>query len=132
MAALTSTHSLDAPSSAPRVVLQALAHRGELAALELHEARDHAVRTVVVLGLAGAFGLLAGFAATLAVAAAVWDRPNRVAILAGVAVADVLVTGLLGWAASRRLQGWHPFAETCRQFHQDCACIHDVIVSSAR
>lgn len=132
MASFTSSHPLDAPGSAPRVIVEALTHRGELAALELREAQQHGFCTAVIMAFAAGLVLLAGFAATIAVAAAVWDRPNRGAILGWVALGDLAVAGLLALVASRRLKTWQPFAETTRQFHEDCACIHDVIASCAR
>jgi len=132
MASFASTHPLDAPGSAPRVVVEALAHRSELAALELREAQEHGLRTALIMGLAGLLGLLGGFAVNLAIAAAVWNREDRASILAAVTAVYLVGAGILAYLASRRLRTWHPFSETCRQFHEDCACIHDVIVSSAR
>jgi len=132
MASFASSHPLDAPGSAPRVVVEALAHRSELAALELREAQEHGLRTALIMGLAGLLGLLGGFAVNLAIAAAVWNREDRASILAAVTAVYLVGAGILAYLASRRLRTWHPFSETCRQFHEDCACIHDVIVSSAR
>jgi uncharacterized membrane protein YqjE len=132
MASFASSHPLDTPGSAPRVVVEALAHRSELAALELREAQEHGLRTALFLGVAAVLALLGGFAANLAIAAAVWNRGDRASILAAVTAGYLVVAGALAYVGSRRLRTWHPFSETCRQFHEDCACIHDVIVSSAR
>lgn len=125
MIASASSPEIDAPPTLPRVVIDGLVHRGELAGLELSDATGSLARTGIVAGLAFALALLAGFAATFAVAAAVWDRPDRGLILGLVALAYLAVAAVLSWVASRRLKSWRPFSETTRQLREDCACIQD-------
>ena len=64
-----------------KILLEATVHRGELATLELSEARDHACATLLVGVGASVLALLGGFSATFALAALVWDRPDRGLIL---------------------------------------------------
>jgi uncharacterized membrane protein YqjE len=114
-----------APGSVQRVVVEALMHRGELISVELREARAHAARTAVAALLAAALLLLGGFAGTFAVAAAVWNREDRGMILGLLTIAYLAGAVALGFVAARRLRSWQPFAETFRQFHQDCTCLHE-------
>ena len=107
-------------------------HRSELAALELREARQHGFRTAVMIGVSVALVLVGGMAATLAVAAAVWNRDDRGLILSLVAVGYLAVSAAFALVAARRLKTWQPFAETSRQLHADCACIQDIISSAKR
>ncbi len=114
-------------SSVSRLLAGALIHRGELAALELGEARAHTAVTAVLAALAGAFLLLCGFALTLAIAASVWAREDRALIITGVAVSDVCAAALLAWAAYHRARAWTPFSETRRVFHDDCAAVRSLV-----
>lgn len=121
-----------APGSAPRVIVEALVHRGELASLELKEAQQHGLRTALLMGFSGILVLLGGFAGTFALAAAVWQRDDRGLILTFLTLGYLVGAAILAYVASRRLRDWSPFAETCRQFHADCACLHDVIATATR
>jgi uncharacterized membrane protein YqjE len=112
--------------------MDALVHRGELAALELAEARDYGVRTAVLLAISVAFILLGGMAATFAVAAAVWDRPDRGMILTLLALAYVAGSAVFAFVAARRLKAWRPFVETTRQLREDCACIQEIVNDATR
>ncbi len=127
-----SSPPLAAPGSVPRVVVEALMHRGELISVELKEAQVHAARTAVAVVLACALLLLAGFAGTFAVAAAVWNRDDRGLILSLLTLAYLAASAALGFLAARRLRSWQPFAETFRQFHQDCVCLHETLSNAAR
>ena len=104
-------------------------HRGELAAVEFKEAREHGTRTAILVGLSCAFLLLGGFCGTFAIAAAVWERPDRGMILGLITAAYQLPRGALAYVAGRRLGSWKPFAETAKQFQEDCACVHDIAAS---
>jgi len=126
MISFGSTTPMTAPGSTPRVVVEALMHRGELASVEFKEARVHGTRTAILVGLSCAFLLLGGFCGTFAIAAAVWERPDRGMILGLITAAYLLASGALAFAAARRFNTWKPFAETARQFHEDCACVHDI------
>ena len=123
---------LGAVGSIPRVVVEALIHRGELASLEMKEAQTHGTVTAVYGGLAAGFVLLAGFAGTLALAAAVWQREDRVLILSLVTLAYVIVSAALSLVAFNRFKSWQPFVDTRRQFQADCACIHEILNTTAR
>jgi len=114
-------------SSVSRLLAGALIHRGELAALELGEARAHAAVTAALTAIAGAFLILGGFAFTLAIAASVWARDDRALIITGVALAYACAAGLLAWAAYRRTRTWTPFAETRRVLHGDCAAVRELV-----
>ncbi|MBC7365402.1 MAG: phage holin family protein [Undibacterium sp.] len=114
---------LAALGSAPRIVLEGLVHRGELATLELVEARNHATLTTGLAGLAAALTLLAGFASTFTLAALVWQREDRGLILGLVTLVYVLGAVALGWIALRRLKTWSLFAETRHQLGQDYSCL---------
>jgi uncharacterized membrane protein YqjE len=118
--------------SAPRVIVEALVHRGELASLELREAQQHGFRTAVMIGFAAVLVLLGGVAGTFALAAAVWQREDRGLILSLVTLGYFVGAAVFAYVASRRLRNWSPFAESCRQFHADCECLHEVIANATR
>jgi uncharacterized membrane protein YqjE len=107
-------------------------HRGELAGLELREARAHLAVTGAAAAIAGALVLLGGVAGTLAIAAAVWDRGDRGAILGLVTLVYLLCAAALGWWAARRLRCWQPLAETLRQLKEDCSCLHHFLTVNSR
>jgi uncharacterized membrane protein YqjE len=132
MSSLESNSPLGAVGSIPRVVVEALIHRGELASLELKEAQTHGAVSAALGALAAGFLLLGGFAGTLALAASVWQHDDRVLILCLVTLADLGVAAALGLVAAKRLKTWQPFAETCGQFKADCACVHEILNSTAR
>jgi uncharacterized membrane protein YqjE len=132
MISFGSTNPMPAPATTPRVVVEALMHRAELASVELKEARQHGLRTAILAGVSGALLLLGGFCATFALAAAVWNRDDRGLILGLVTVGYLVAAGILAFLAARRMKTWKPFSETARQFREDSACIHDIINSSSR
>jgi uncharacterized membrane protein YqjE len=123
---------LDASGSSPRVVVEALVHRSELASVEFQEAREHAIRTAIAVWFSAAFLLLFGFTATVAVAASVWHREDRGLILSLLALGYLVVAAVLSWVSVRRIKQWEPFSETRRQFHEDCACVQEIISSAKR
>jgi uncharacterized membrane protein YqjE len=118
---------LAAPGSVPGVVVEALMHRGELALLELEEATQHVTRTTAAAVLSATLLLLGGFAGTFAVAAAVWNRPDRGLILALITVAYLAAAAALAFVAAGRLRSWTPFAEIRRQLHEDGACLRGAL-----
>ncbi len=120
---------LPAPGVAFSLLGESLDHRRELAALEVGEARDHAVVSTLLAAGTAALILLTGFAVTLLVASLVWESPHRVAWMVGVCavyggvavgVASVLVT---------RLRMWQPLQETQSQLKQDFQCLSKLIKS---
>jgi uncharacterized membrane protein YqjE len=132
MISFSSAAPVGSPGSTPRVVVEALMHRVELASVELKEVRQHGLRTAILAGVSGALLLLSGFAATFAIAAAVWNRSDRGMILGLITVGYLVGAGVLAFIAARRMKTWRPFSETARQFREDCACVHDIIHSSER
>lgn len=116
---------------APGVILEGLAHRGDLIALELGDARDHAARTAVAAILAVAGAVLTGFATLFALAALVWHRDDRGLIMSVAALAFLIGTVASGWWAARRLKSWQPLAETRRQLAADRACLESLLPKSA-
>ena len=110
---------LAALGATPRIVLEGLSHRGELATLELAEARNHAALTAVFAALSCALVLLAGFAGTFAV----WHRDDRGLILSLVTFVYLLGAGILAWCVTKRLKTWRPLSETRHQLSEDYTCI---------
>lgn len=74
--------------------------RGELAALELEDARDRAVRWLVVALIGAALLLAALMTVSLWVAALYWDGPRALAL--GLLALAYLVGGLVALAIVRR------------------------------
>lgn len=118
---------LGALGPAPRIVLDGLMHRGQLASLELSEACDHAARTTCLAILAGVGALLAGFAGTFTLAALVWHRDDRGLILGLATLGWLGATAALGWWVAHRLRWWQPLAEIRRQLHADRVCLEDLL-----
>jgi uncharacterized membrane protein YqjE len=121
--------ALDRAIPAARVILPALAHRGELASLEAGEARDHLAGSLALTLGAAILTLLGGFAATFAFAALVWAREDRGVLLALVALIYFLAAAGLAWVTTRRLGRWQPLPETRRQLLADQACLRDLLPS---
>jgi uncharacterized membrane protein YqjE len=115
---------MDALGSPPRIILEGLLHRGELAGIELRDARSHLAITGAAAGGAGALVLLGGLTGTFALAALVWERGDRAVILGLVALGYVLVAGALGWWTAARVRSWRPLPETRYQLREDCACLN--------
>ena len=127
-----SSPSASSGTSWPRIAVEALVHRSELAGLEFEEARTHASVTAIIIGAAVAVSLLFGMAVTFAIAAAVWDRPDRGLILSLVAFAYFLGAAGLAWWASRRIKSWRPFDETIVQLRKDYSCLYNHLSEKSR
>lgn len=119
--------ALDQAVPAARVLLPALAHRGELASLETAEARDHLAGSLALTLSAAILTLLGGFTATFAFAALVWTREDRGLLLALLALAYFVTAAGVAWFTARRLRRWHPLPETRRQLHEDQACLRALL-----
>lgn len=115
--------ALDRVAPATRVVLAGLAHRGELAAVETGEARDHLAVSALLGAAVFSLALLAGIALTFTFAALVWHRDDRGLLLGLLTVGYVVAAGGIAWALSRRLRAWGPLRETRRQLRADADCI---------
>lgn len=105
------------------LLCEAAGNRAELAGLELREAREHLVRSLVIGAFVAGFFLMSGMALTLLLAALAWNTPNREWWLAAILGFDVLVTATLFFILMRRLRDWAPLAETQHQLQRDQQCL---------
>jgi uncharacterized membrane protein YqjE len=132
-----------APSAEPRpqlpspgVVLslfaESVSHRAELTALELAEAREHALASLLLAAGTAALGLFTGFALTLLVASLVWELPSRGWWLAGLVAAYLAGATAAGFLLTHRLRTWRPLAGITTQLQQDAQCLTHLIKSAAR
>lgn len=118
--------------SSAAVLARGFDHRAELAAIELGEARDHAVGISGLFMLGAVAALLTGFAINFFVAALWWDTPHRllaIGLLAGVQGA-VALTAVL--TAVNRARSWYPLAHTFDQLKKDSQCLRDLLTPPRR
>jgi len=108
---------------------ESIAHRAELAALELEEAREHVTGSTILAGVVGALALFTGFAFTLLVASLVWDLPSRAWWLGGLCVLYLGAAVTCGMILSHRLRTWQPLEEIQSQMQQDYQCLSQLIKS---
>jgi uncharacterized membrane protein YqjE len=111
---------------------ESVAHRAELAALELDEAREHAVGSLLLAAGTAALVLFTGFALTLLAASLVWDLPGRGWWLAGLMAVYLAGAVTAGFLLTRRLRTWRPLAEVSHQLQEDARCLSHLIKSAAR
>jgi len=123
---------LPAPGVALSLFAESIAHRAELAALELDEAREHALGSLLLAAGTAALVLCTGFALTLLAASLVWDLPNRGWWLAGLMAAYLAGAAATGCLLTRRLRTWRPLAESSAQLQEDTRCLTHLIKSAAR
>jgi uncharacterized membrane protein YqjE len=101
----------------------ALVTRGELAALELTEARERAGRWLVLALVAAVLLLAALVVGALFVVSVFWDT-YRSAAIAAVAVAYAAIGGALGAWLVARLRNAPPLLQaTLAELKQDCAAL---------
>lgn len=101
----------------------ALVTRGELAALELTEARDRAGRWLVLVVLAAVLLLAALLIAALLVVSLFWDAHRSGAIAAVALLYAVAGGAVLAWLAAR-LRAAPPLLEaTIAELKQDCEAL---------
>jgi uncharacterized membrane protein YqjE len=110
---------------------ESAAHRAELAALELDEAREHVAGSGLLAGLVAVLTLFAGFAFTLLVASLVWDLPSRGWWLGGLCCLYVAAAVTAAFLLARRLRDWRPLGEIQTQLQQDYQCLSQLIKSNA-
>lgn len=127
MPAPTLIPGLDQVAPAARVILSGLRHRGELAALETGEAKDHFLRSLLLAAATFAAIQITGLALMFALAASIWHRDDRGWLLGAFALAQLALALGLGWALIRRLRRWNPLAETRRQLHADGECLENLL-----
>lgn len=123
---------LPAPGVALSLFAESVAHRAGLAALELAEAREHALGSLLLAAGTAALALFTGFALTLLAASLVWDLPNRGWWLAGLVAAYLAGAAAAGCLLTRRLRTWRPLAEVSAQLQEDTRCLTHLIKSAAR
>ena len=123
---------LPEPGVALALLCESLAHRAELAAIELEEAQEHAVRCLLLTGAVGALALFAGFALTLLIASQVWDDPHRAWWLGGLTAAYLAGALAAARVLTRRLRDWRPLGETKRQLREDYRCLSNQLNSAGR
>lgn len=111
---------------------ESVGHRAELAALELSEAREHVVGSLLLAAGTAALVLFTGFALTLLAASLVWDSPNRGWWLAGLTAVYVISAIATGFALVRRLHTWRPLSELQFQLKQDYQCLNNLVKSATR
>jgi uncharacterized membrane protein YqjE len=123
---------LPAPGVALSLFAESAAHRAELAALELEEAREHALGSLLLAAGTAALVLFTGFALTLLAASLVWDLPGRGWWLAGLMAAYLAGAAITGFLLTHRLRTWRPLAGISRQLQEDTRCLTHLIKSAAR
>ena len=128
----TARPQLPAPGVALSLFSESAAHRAELAALEMGEARDHALVSTVLAAGTAALGLFTGFAITLLIASLVWDSPHRVWWLAGLCAVYCGAAIWTGMVLVQRLRTWRPLCETHTQLQEDFQCLSKLIKSAIR
>lgn len=119
------------PGVAFSLLSESAGHRAELAALEMGEARDHALVSVLLAVGTGAIALVTGFAITLLLASLAWDSPHRVWWLAGICATYLATAMGLGFVLVRRLRDWCPLESTHTQLQEDLQCLNKLIKSAA-
>lgn len=110
-----------------KVILSGVGHRTELACIEFAEARDAAL--IATLWIVGALMLVMLGVATLTacIAAAFWDTPHRLTVLALMGFGYLAAAAAAFFFLRRKLTEWQPFAETSEQIRKDTQCIQDLI-----
>jgi uncharacterized membrane protein YqjE len=109
-----------------KLALRSFGHRAELVSIELAEARNEAVVSLLLLAGAAALLLLFLFAGTLLIAAAVWETAYRLPVLGGLTFIYLVGGIVLSLIARQRLAAWKPFEATADQFRKDGDCIEQI------
>lgn len=116
-------HLLRRAGPAGRALLDGVNHRLRLALVELADLRDQ-IAASLALGLAAlVLALLAGIAATFAIAAALWHREDRELWLALLTLLYLGGAAALGLTMTRRLKRLRLLPETARQLDEDRLCL---------
>ena len=123
---------LPAPGVAFSLFSESVAHRAELASVEVIEARDHALVSTLLAAGTVTLALFTGFAITLLLASLVWDSPHRVWWLVGLCVLYLGAAVLTGFSLVKRLRSWRPLSETQTQLQEDFQCLSKLIKSVIR
>ena len=123
---------LPAPGVALSLFTESVAHRAELASVEVTEARDHALVSTLLAAGTAMLALFTGFAITLLLASLVWDSPHRVAWLTGLCFAYLAAAVSTGFSLVKRLRSWRPLSETQTQLQEDFQCLSKLIKSAIR
>lgn len=106
---------------------EAASHRSALMAIELVEARSHALVSAWLFCVAALLAFLGALSLTLILAALVWDSPYRTWWLAGIGMVHLGGAVFMGLLLRRRLQSWQPLAEIRHQLRLDHQCLSQII-----
>lgn len=109
------------------VLFRGIEHRAALAAVEFAEAKTDLVRSLLLLCAGSVVLFLAGIALTLVVAAAFWDTPHRVAALAWLAGAEVLLAGGVLFWVRHRWSEWRALPATRSELEKDLRLIRSLL-----
>lgn len=123
---------MPAPGVAFSLFSESVAHRAELASVEVGEARDHALVSTLLAAGTVVLALFTGFAVTLLLASLVWDSPHRLWWLTGLCALYLGAAVLTGFTLVKRLRTWRPMSETTSQLQEDFQCLSQLIKSVVR
>jgi uncharacterized membrane protein YqjE len=122
-------NAFDRLQSSAAVFVRGIDHRAELAALEMGEARDHAVGITGLFLISAVAALLTGFAINFLVAALWWDTPHRVlAIALSIAVQATIAVAAAALCV-KRARVWRPLSQTIDQLKKDSQCLHELLAA---
>jgi uncharacterized membrane protein YqjE len=123
---------LPAASEIIGLFTESVAHRAELAAIELDEAREHAVTSSILAALALTLVLFTGIGFTFFYAGAVWESPNRNLWLGGLCGVYLAAAAIVCVLLTRRLRTWRPMGETQGQLQRDYQCLSQLFHRASR
>ncbi len=123
---------MPAPGVAFSLFSESVAHRAELASVEVGEARDHALVSTLLAAGTIVLALFTGFAVTLLLASLVWDSPHRIWWLTGLCAIYLGSALATGFTLVKRLRTWRPMSETTSQLQEDFQCLSHLIKSVVR
>lgn len=122
----------DRVQTSAAVFVRGIDHRAELAALEMGEARDHAVGLSGLFLISAVGALLTGFAVNLLVAALWWDTPHRVLAISLSIGAQAAIAITAATLCVRRARLWRPLSQTLDQLKKDSQCLHELLTPPPR
>lgn len=106
---------------------EAVSHRADLVAIELTEARAHALTSAILLGVAVLLAFLGLLTLNLIVAALVWESPHRAWWLVGLGGIHLGGAAIAVLLLQRRLRSWQPLSEIRHQLHLDQQCLSQIL-----
>lgn len=97
-------------------------NRLQLLMLEAQEERERVLLAIWLALGAAAFGLLAGVAATVAIAVALWDHSPLVAMVV-LTIVYLLAALVFYWRLIKLQRNWHTLQATLEQLKKDRECL---------